>query len=375
MKGKELIYSVVLIMCFLSIPWFVTNAEENIEQDIPYTVVWNSPKKSNNNLKNIIIIATGGTIAGKGEKGKSSEYVAGEIDIDSIVQSVDGISDLANIYGIQFMNVDSCDIGLKDLLSLAKRINNILKRDDIDGVVITHGTDTMDETAYFLNLVLKSEKPVVITGSMRPSTATSADGPMNLYQAVALAKSDQAVGRGVLIAFSDGIYGARLVQKENAFRTQAFGGRDFGCIGYIKDDNVHIYTESLKKHTITTEFDISEIDSLPNVAIVYFSLGADPEILDLISDEVDGVIIAGAGNGRFSLSWIDSMKKITDKGVPVVRSSRIGNGVVSYDPTLDNLTHCIVGDNFPPQKARVLLMLALTKTNDFNEIERMFLEY
>lgn len=176
----------------------------------------------NSELKNIIILATGGTIAGTGEEGKTTNYTAGNIDIEVLVSSVRNLDKIANIYGEQIANVDSNDITMNHWLTLANRINELSKQDDVDGFVITHGTDTLEETAYFLDLTVKTDKPVVLTGAMRPSTATSADGPLNLYQSVALAASDLSRGHGAMVVFSDGIYSGRNVQKINTFKNKCF---------------------------------------------------------------------------------------------------------------------------------------------------------
>lgn len=326
-------------------------------------------------LKNILIIATGGTIVGCGDIGKTGEYTIGDIDINSIVKNIPNISKLANIKEEQFSNIDSCNMTPLCWLKLAKRINELSKNDEIDGFVITHGTDTMDETAYFLNLTLKTHKPVVLTGSMRPSTATSADGPFNLYQAVALASSDKAIGKGVLIAFSDAIFCAGDIQKINTFRTDAFSGRDFGCVGYIKDNEVIFYYEPLRKHTLNSDFNVSGVSKLPPVSVVYFSAGESTAILEAAAKESKGIIIAGAGGGGYSDEWIGKVKDITGRGIPVVRSSRVGNGLVFPDSVWDIPSNTIPSYNIQPQKARILLSLALTITKDFNKIASLFPQY
>lgn len=322
-------------------------------------------------MKKITILAVGGTIAGKGQAGKSAEYKPGEVGIQEIIDSVPGIDKLAEVNGKQFLNTASDNVTSKNLIDLANEINKLAK-EDIDGFVVTHGTDTLEETAYFLNLTVKTDKPVVVVGSMRPSTATSADGPMNLYQAVALAANDEAVGKGVLIAFSDSIIGAREGTKVNTFRTDAFNGRDFGILGYLHDNNVYFINQSTKKHTVDTEFDVSELEDLPNVGIAYFHIGADVKILDYIYKNSEAVVIAGAGNGGVSQDWGSKLRKKKDKK-PVVICSRIGNGyTVKRATTPDNF---IGSGTLNPQKARILLQLALTKTTDYAEIIRMFNTY
>ena len=211
-----------------------------------------------------------------------------------------------------------------------------------------------------------------MVGSMRPPTAISADGPMNLYQAVALAAHDDSVGKGGLISFSDSIVGAREGQKVNTFRTDAFNGRDFGIFGYLHDDNVYFINQSTKKHTFETEFDVSELTDLPKVGIAYFHLDADVKILDYIYKNSEAIVIAGAGNGGASKEWGMKLKKKKDKK-PIVSCSRIGNGYVSK--RAKSPENYINAGTLNPQKARILLQLALTKTSDYAEIMRMFQTY
>lgn len=323
------------------------------------------------NLKNIMIIGTGGTIAGVGETGKTASYDTGQINIENLTAGISHIHELANLSMRDVLSVDSCDITRKDWVNLANSINEMAKSDEIDGFVITHGTDTLEETAYFLNLTVKTNKPVVITGSMRPATATSPDGPFNLYQAVALAKSDEAVGKGVLVVFSDGIYGARDIQKVNTYKTDAFNQRDLGSLGFMRDDKVYFYNASLKKHTVDSEFDVSNIEGLPNVGVVYFYADADVRMLEYAMEVSDGLVIAGAGCGGSSIIWNDKIRKAVESGYPVVRSSRILNGLVTgEDLTVEDKGVC--ANTLSPQKARILLSLALTKTKDIKEIKNIF---
>ena len=204
--------------------------------------------------KHIIIIATGGTIAGSGEAGKAADYQAGRIDVSEIVRSVPAISHLAELTTIQLCNIDSNDMTEDTWLRLRDQINAFGSDPDVDGIVVTHGTDTLEETAFFLNLTVNHRKPVVLTGSMRPATAASADGPMNLYQAVALAASEEAVNAGVLAVFSDTIYSGRDIQKINSYKTDAFEIGDFGCLGYMRDDQVYFLSKTDKPHTADSIF-------------------------------------------------------------------------------------------------------------------------
>jgi L-asparaginase len=320
--------------------------------------------------KKIQIIATGGTIAGVGKIGS---YESGEIDINGITSGINGLNDLANLELIQMMNIDSSDITCRIWLDIAKYINEKSQRPDIDGFVITHGTDTLEETAYFLNLTLKTIKPVIITSSMRPSTALSADGPSNLYQAVALARNEDSSGKGVLIVIADTIYGARDIQKINSFRVEAFNGRDFGCLGYMINDVSYFYNCSTKPHTLDTEFDICDLDNLPKVSIVYFYTDADVEDLKYFAKNSKGVVMAGTGFGNCSKIWHNEIESILKKNIPVVRTSRVANGLVTSSKSI--LKYGITANTLSAQKARILLSLSLTKTKKLEEINEIFLKY
>lgn len=322
-------------------------------------------------LPTVVVLATGGTIAGVGDAGKTTGYAAGQLDVGTLVASAAGITDIANVRGVQVCNVGSDDITDAYWIQLANTINELAEDDAISGFAVTHGTDTLEETAYFLNLAVKTDKPVVITGAMRPSTATSADGPMNLYQTIALAANPDAAGRGAMVVFSDGIYGGRDVQKVNTFKTDAFSMRDMGCLGYMQDNNAYFYNATCKAHTVDTEFDVAGLDALPSVGVAYFTIDADPGILDYFAGSgAQGVVIAGAGAGAYSSLWGDKIEELVGQGFPVVDCSRINNGLVSGEDG-----GMIEGYNLPPQKAVVLLRLALTLTSDLDEIQEMFKTY
>ncbi len=319
--------------------------------------------------KTVVVLATGGTIAGKGRKGSQTNYVPGQLSIESIASSVDGIGELADLREIQIANVNSDDITSFDWLELARRINSLSRDPLVDGFVITHGTDTMEETAYFLHLTCHTDKPIVVTGAMRPSTATSADGPMNLYQAVAVASSEKAKGKGVMCVFSDSIYGARDFQKLSTTSVTAFGGRDFGMMGYIIDDEIRFYNQSMRPHTTSSPFFVDSLTTLPKVEIVFFYVDADPVILRTSAERADGIVLVGAGNGNYSNAFNDTVGTLS---VPVVRTSRIGNGIIVPDDKFDVYPNVIIGDNLAPTKARILLQLSLTHTTEREMIQEYF---
>ncbi len=318
----------------------------------------------------IVVLATGGTIAGVGEAGKTEGYTSGALSAEDLLAAVPELADIAPIEAIQICNVNSDDISAEVWLKLANTINELAADPAVKGFVITHGTDTLEETAYFLNLTVKTEKPVVLTGSMRPSTSISADGPMNLYEAVCVAASEEAVGNGVLIVFSDRIYAARSVTKTSTYNVMAISAGEMGAMGVIRDGAVFLYETPSKKHTAGTEFDITGLSDLPRVSIVYFSVDADPELLRYAAEHSEGLVIAGAGAGEFSKKWIEIIEELD---IPVVISSRIDNSVILKDNLLCKNT--IAANTLSPQKAAVLLRLALTGEVSREKLEEIFLQY
>ena len=320
--------------------------------------------------KKIVILATGGTIAGVGDAGKEDGYKPGSLSVEDLLSAVPELSDLAEYEAKQICNVNSDDVTEEIWIQLANTINEMAADPDVDGFVITHGTDTMEETAYFLNLTVKTDKPVVITGSMRPSTSISADGPMNLYEAVCVAASEEAVGKGVLVVFADRIYSARSVTKTSTYSVMAISAGEMGDLGVVRDGILYLYEKPLKKHTTESEFDISGRTALPKVSILYFHVDADPELLRYAAEHADGLVIAGAGEGSFSESWIGIIKALQ---IPVVVASRIDDGVITKESLLCENT--VASDNLSPQKAAILLRLALTGEVSRERLEKIYSEY
>lgn len=326
-------------------------------------------------LKNIKILATGGTIAGSADDPtKTAGYKAGVFSVDELLDAVSGIRNLANITGEQFAQIDSNAITVEQWISLAKRVNEVLAVGDTDGVVITHGTDTMEETAYFLNLTVKSDKPVVLVGAMRPATALSADGPLNLYNAVIVAAGDESRGKGVVVSFNDKIFAARDVKKCAAYGTDAFSGTDFGCIGTVHNGILRYYYQPLKKHTTNSVFDISDINELPKVEIIQLYGGGDTDSLKFACQKAKGVVIAATGNGSLPQYIKDAIAE-NDRDTVFVRSSRTLSRTVLHNDNVDNLLGTISSEDLTPQKARILLMLGLTATVDKKEIQGFFQQY
>ncbi len=327
-----------------------------------------------NKNKSVIVIGTGGTIAGVGKDGMTGNYTSAKIKVENLVEEITHLDLLDNVKSINMFDVDSCDITFDNLLKIAKYINKASKDENIQGFVITQGTDTLEESAYFLNLTIKTDKPVVITGSMRPNTAISADGPLNLYQSIVLASSKEAKGKGVLTVFCDGIYSAREVRKINTFRTDAFHQRDLGCLGYMRDDKVYFYNNPIKPHTLNTEFDVSNISKLPKVDVIMFYMDASADILDFAVNHADGLVLAGAGCGGSSTNWDNKITKLLENNYPIVRSSRIGNGLITFNED-ELFTTGIGSNNLTPEKSRILLSLALSKTKNISEIQEIFNKY
>src|SRR6186997_897159 len=252
-------------------------------------------------LPNVVILATGGTIAGAAATGTQSGYTSGAVTIDAMLQAVPGIKDLANVKGEQISNVGSQDMSFDIMLKLASRINELAPTSGVDGFVITHGTDTMEETAYFLNLVVKTDKPVVLVGSMRPSTAVSADGPLNLYNAVAVAADPNARGRGVLVVMNDMIHAAHSLTKTSTTAVQTFMSPVRGIVGMANYGKNDFFTTPTWKHTTQSEFDITNVAQMPRVDVIFASVDMSPDLIDCaVTNGAKGIVIAGVGNGNMN---------------------------------------------------------------------------
>jgi len=323
----------------------------------------------------IVILATGGTIAGSAKSSTQASYQPGVISVDQIISTVADIGKIAQLKGIQVCNISSQNMELSVWLELNRIIDSLFTNDLCDGIVITHGTDTMEETAYFLNLTVKHTKPVVLTGSMRPSTSLSADGPFNLYNAVSVAASPKAQNRGVMVVMNDFILSADDATKTNSVNTAAFSCPNYGPLGYIRDGEPRFYRESTLRHTVNSEFDIKGLRTLPQVEIVYsYAFSSGIPIRALIEAKVQGIVIAGVGHGNYNREIATELENGLKRGVVIVRSTRVATGGVDvaaeeYDPRWP------VSYLKSPQKARILLMLSLIKSRNIEEIQRIFEEY
>ena len=327
--------------------------------------------------RNVVILATGGTIAGAAATGTQAGYTSGAVNIDTMIAAVPGMTDLANIKGEQISNVGSQDMTFDIMLKLARRINELAKSPGVDGFVITHGTDTMEDTAFFLNLTVKTDKPVVMVGSMRPSTAVSADGPLNLYNAVGVAADPKAAGRGVLVVMNDWIQGAHSLTKTSTTAVQTFMSPLRGLVGTANYGKNDYFTRPEWKHTTQSEFDITGVTTLPRVDIIYASADMSPDLIDCAAaNGAKGVVIAGVGNGNMNKASVTAAANAVKKGVVVVRSSRVVTGSVGRNVELnDDDLGFIASDELNPQKARILLTLALLGKRTPEQLQQLFYTY
>lgn len=328
-----------------------------------------------NSKPRIAILATGGTIAGAASEATRASYIPGVISLEQILSSIPELNKLAHLNGIQVCNISSQNITQQIWLRLYRIADSLFSNNIADGIVITHGTDTMEETAYFLNLTVRHKRPIVLTGSMRPSTSLSADGPFNLYNAVALASSPASAGKGVMVVMNDFILSAEDVTKTHTLNTDAFSCPNLGPMGYIRDGEPVFFRESAVRHTASSEFDLTNIKELPSVEILYsYAFSSSIGLKAFIDSGVKGIIIAGVGHGNFNREYANEMERGFRAGVRFVRTSRIIRGGVDKAAEEFDAKHPVARLK-SPQKARILLSLALTQGAESSEIQRIFDEF
>jgi L-asparaginase len=323
----------------------------------------------NTALPRVRLVATGGTISNRS---------GGRLSAEELVSTLPGIERYVRPEFEQFSNVASGALTLRQWIDLANRINVLLTEDaDLAGIVVTSGTDTLEEIAYFLDLAVHSDKPVVVVGSMRNPSTLGYEGAANLLDAYRVAGDAASGGKGVLVVLNDEINAARDVTKTDAHRLDTFQSRGYGPLGIVDADRIVYYREALKRHTSHSEFDVSHLESLPRVDVILTYQGASGDLIKAAVDQgAKGVVIAAAGAGATSGTQEEGIRYATDKGVLVVITTRTGGGRIAFrgrgssGPRLQ-----IQGEDLAPVKARILLMLALTKTQDGSEIQRMFTEY
>lgn len=328
----------------------------------------------------VCVIGTGGSISSIGvSRTDFVDYSHGDrhYTIDEMLSRVPEIADVATVRAEQLANVSSGDISPAHWVALAQRVNAILRdTPDVAGVAITHGTATLEETAYFLNLTVKSAKPVVVTGAMRPMTAMSNDADLNLLDCIRVAASPAAAGRGVLVVLNNQIQAARDVTKGSTSRVDTFKSSDLGFLGYADSDGgVVFYRTPARAHTLETEFDVAGVKELPRVDVALAYSGADGTAVRAFAEAgCKGLVSAGLGSGSAPRAFLDALTDVARKGVPVVAASQSGSGRVMARKALIE-RGLIVADNLQPRKARILLMLALTRTRAPADIQRMMLTY
>ena len=326
----------------------------------------------------IKILATGGTIAGAALKPTDPGYQSGAVGVDVLIAAVPQLKEIADVTGEQIASIGSQDMNDEIWLKLAKRVNELLASPDVDGIAITHGTDTLEETSYFLHLVTKSDKPVVLTGSMRPSTAMSADGPLNIYNCVAIAADPTARGRGVLVIIDDDIHSAHDVIKRHSTDVATFTSGEAGLVGVTLFGKNTWYRTPVQVHTTKSEFSVArDQTTLPRVDIIYAHANMSPDLITAAAKNgAKGIVIAGVGDGNMTALAFNELKKVAGQGVVAVRSSRTNGGIIRRNIELnDDEAGTVASMELNPAKARVLLQQALLKTTDPKKIQDYFNRY
>jgi len=328
-------------------------------------------------LPNVRMIATGGTIAGAQASAGDYGYKSGAYDVDTLISAVPNLDKLADITGEQVVNIGSQDMNDEVWLKLAKSVAAAQADDDVDAIVIMHGTDTLEETSYFLSLVTQGTKPVVMVGSMRPATAVSADGPGNIYNSVAVAISPEATGKGTLVSLNDEFHYARNIVKTNTTSLQTFESVNRGPAGLVHTGTVEWFEPMNKKLGKATGFDVARLDKLPRVDVIYAHANMSADLIDAaVKNGAQGIVIAGVGDGNMTSPALDAVKKHAANGVVIVRSTRLPEGLVLRNNEVnDDEMGFVASGEFNPGKSRVLLQLALTQTSDPKRIQEMFYEY
>jgi L-asparaginase len=357
----------LFLLTFLLSPWSVNAAAQARPE--PATA---------QEMPRVRLIATGGTISNK---------VGGRLTADELVASVPDVTRWARPEAEQFTNQSSSELTLDQWLALSKRINALLDEDHgLAGIIVTSGTDTLEELAYFLDLSVHSDRPVVVVGSMRNPSTLGYEGSANLQQAFRVAAAPAARGRGVLVVLNDEINAAREVTKTDALRLNTFQSRGYGFLGVVDADRVVFYRDVVKRHTVKSEFDLATVSSLPRVDVVMVYQDASGDLIKAAVDQgAKGIVIATAGAGATSGTQNEGIAYATGKGIFIVITTRTGSGRIaarmrtggprSTAAAARRFDYQIAGEDLAPVKARILLMLALTKTQDPTEIQRIFIEY
>jgi L-asparaginase type II len=333
-----------------------------------------------NALPLVHVIGTGGSISCIGpSRTEFLDYSYGgrHYGVDEMIARVPELAAIAQLRSEQFMNSYGGDVSPDSWIALARRIDAVFAESpEASGIVITHGTSTLEETAYFLNLTVKSAKPVVVTGAMRPMTAMSNDAEVNLLDAVRIAASSEAARRGVLVVLNNQIQAAREVTKTSTSRLDTFKSADLGFLGYADSDGrVVFYRNSTRRHTYDSELGIGAIERLPRVDIAFAYSGVDGTAVDsLVNAGCEGLVCAGLGSGGAPRAFLQALRRAVEAGIPVVVTSQAGSGRAMARRAAAERGF-LFGDNLLPRKARILLMLALTRTTDRAQLQRFFETY
>ena len=330
-----------------------------------------------NEKRSIYVLALGGTIAALSYLKSDEFYEHPTLDINELISSLPLDKEKITVISEQILQKISHDITDQDLIVIAKKINALVNRDDVDGVVITQGTNCIEETAYFINLVIKTKKTIVFTGAFRPSNALGFDGGRNLYNAILLASNQKIAKIGVVLTFNDCIVSAREASKSNPSILGDLSTNGAGIVGYIQGKEPIIQRIDQHKHTFLSEFSIGDIIKLPKIYIIYGHLGVDCAFVEAaIANNAKGIISAGMGKGYQPYDLTQGLIEASKRGIFIVRCSRSGQGIVNRDPKLDDQHGFIAGGSLSPQKARILLSIALanSKKNKI-EIQQIFDEY
>jgi L-asparaginase len=328
-------------------------------------------------LPRVKVLATGGTIAGAQASASNYAYRSGAYDVNALIAAVPNLDQLAVITGEQVASIGSQDMNDEVWLALGKRVNEVLAAADTDGVLITHGTDTLEETSYFLSLVTKSDKPVVMVGSMRPATAISADGPGNIYNGVAVLADRGAYGKGTLVSLNDEIHYARNVVKTDTTSVQTFRSVNRGPAGVVHTGKIEWFEPMDRKVGNATEFSVAALEKLPRVDVLYAHANMSADLIEAaVENGAQGVVIAGVGDGNMTAAALEAVTQAAKAGVVVVRSTRLPAGIVLRNNEVnDDELGLVASGELSPAKSRVLLQLALTRTKDPVRIQQMFYEY
>lgn len=331
-------------------------------------------------LPRVYLFGTGGTISFVAESRTdfaNYSYQGRQLTIEEMLARVPEAQSIAEVMPEQVINVGSTEVYPKHWLMLANRINETFASDEsAAGVAVTHGTATLEETAYFLNLTVRDSRPVVVTGAMRPPSAMGTDADNNLMDAIRIAASPNSTGRGGLVVLNNEIQSARDVTKTDSYRVETFQSGHMGFLGYADSDGeVVYYRRPERRHTADSEFDVGQIQELPQVEIAYAYAGVDGIVVDaLVAAGVKGIVAAGLGSGGSPSAFMAALRRAIAAGIPVVISTHVGTGRVMQTRRFMEDGY-IVADNLHPKKARILLMLGLTRTSDRSELQRMMLEY